>query len=54
MGWHRGHALVDIAEGESRGIADDAASGVFWYPFSFEFKQLVYQAVSRTRDESPT
>lgn len=26
----------------------------FWHPFSFEFKQLVYQAVSRTRDASPT
>ena len=25
----------------------------FWHPFSFEFKQLVYQAVSRTRGESP-
>jgi CubicO group peptidase (beta-lactamase class C family) len=22
----------------------------FWHPFSFEFKQLVYQAVARTRD----
>lgn len=26
----------------------------FWHPFSFEFKQLVYQAVSRTREASPT
>jgi CubicO group peptidase (beta-lactamase class C family) len=26
----------------------------FWHPFSFEFKQLVYQAVGRTRDASPT
>ncbi len=26
----------------------------FWHPFSFEFKQLVYQAVSRTRDANPT
>jgi CubicO group peptidase (beta-lactamase class C family) len=26
----------------------------FWHPFAFEFKQLVYQAVSRTRDASPT
>ena len=25
----------------------------FWHPFSFEFKQLVYQAVSRARDASP-
>jgi hypothetical protein len=22
----------------------------FWHPFAFEFKQLVYQAVARTRD----
>ncbi len=26
----------------------------FWHPFSFEFKQLVYQAVSPTREASPT
>ena len=26
----------------------------FWHPFSFEFKLLVYQAVSRARDASPT
>jgi CubicO group peptidase (beta-lactamase class C family) len=25
----------------------------FWHPFSFEFKQLVYQAVSRARDANP-
>jgi CubicO group peptidase (beta-lactamase class C family) len=25
----------------------------FWHPFSFEFKQLVYQAVSRTRKARP-